>query len=54
VRAAVARASSGAVQHVGHDQRGEHADDDQHHHQLDQGEAALQQGNGAPTCATTG
>ena len=24
---------------VGHDQRGQHADDDQHHHQLDQGEA---------------
>ncbi len=28
----------GAVQHVGHDEGGQHTDDDQHHHQLDQGE----------------
>ncbi|MPM90497.1 hypothetical protein SDC9_137618 [bioreactor metagenome] len=30
----------GAVQHIGHDKRCQHANDDQHHHQLDQGEAA--------------
>jgi len=33
----------GAVQHIGHDQGGQHTNDEQHHHQLDQGEAALDQ-----------
>jgi len=31
----------GAVQHIGHDQNRQHADDAQHHHQLDQGETTL-------------
>ncbi len=30
----------GAVQHVRNNQRCQHADDDQHHHQFDQSEAA--------------
>ena len=30
----------GAVQYIGHDQRRQNADDDQHDHQLDQGKTA--------------
>jgi general secretion pathway protein C len=30
----------GAIEHVGNNQRGEHADDDEHHHEFNQGEAA--------------
>ena len=33
----------GAIEHIGHDQRTQHPDDDQHHHEFDQGEAALAQ-----------
>ena len=38
----------GAVEHVGDDQCGQHADDHQHHHQLDQGET----GSEAPACGS--
>ena len=30
------------VQHIGHDERSQHTDDEQHHHQFDEGEAALE------------
>ena len=31
----------GALEHIGNDQGGEHANDEQHHHQFDKREAAL-------------
>ncbi|MNV83529.1 hypothetical protein D3C71_1773430 [compost metagenome] len=34
----------GGTDHIGHDQCGQHSDDDQHHHQLDQGKATLNVG----------
>jgi type II secretion system protein G len=41
LQALVQRPTSGPVDDVGHDQRRQHADDDQDHHQLNEREAAL-------------